>query len=78
MEDDLSENENDCNFGDDSSSTEGDVIRATVSKDGDSEEGDDDSGSESENIDNDIAPESVFIKTKSSRVTKNYNRVHFI
>ena len=39
MEDDLSENENDSNFGDDSSSSEDDVIRATVSNDGDNEEG---------------------------------------
>ena len=31
MEDDLSENENDSNFGDDSSSTEDDVILPTVS-----------------------------------------------
>ena len=31
MEDDLSENQNDGNFGNDSSCTEDDVIRATVS-----------------------------------------------
>ena len=78
MEDDLSENENDSNFGDDSSSAEDDMIRATVSNDGDSEEGDDDSGGEGENSDNDLAPESIFIKTKSDLVTTNYNRVHFI
>ena len=78
MEDDLSESENDSNFGDDSSSTEDDVIRATVSNDGDSEEGDDDSGGESENSDNELAPESIFIKTKSRRETTNYNRVRFI
>ena len=57
MEDDISENENDSTLGDDSSSTEDDVIRATVSNDGDSEEGDDDSGGESERSDNDLAPE---------------------
>ena len=54
-----------------------DVIRATVSNDGDSEEGDDGSGGESENSDNDLAPESIFIKTKSGHVTTNYNRVCF-
>ena len=76
--DDLSENESDNNFGDDSSSTEDDVICATVSNYGDSEEGDDDSGSESENSDNDLAPESIFVKTKRGRVTTNYNRVRSI
>ena len=70
MEDDLSENENDSNFGDDNSSTEDDMIRATVSYDGDSDEGDDDSGGESENSDNDLAHESIFIKTKSGHLTK--------
>ena len=78
MEDDLSDNENDSNFGDDSSSTEDDVIRATVSNDGEVEGGDDDSSGESENSDNKIAPESIFIKIKSGRVTTNYNRVHLI
>ena len=78
MEDDLSESENDSNFGDDSSSTEDDVIRATVSNNGDSEEGDDDSGRESENSNNHLAPESIFIKTKCGRMTTNYNRVRFI
>ena len=78
MEDDLLENENDRNLGDDSSSIEEDVIRATVSNDGDSKEGNDDSGGESENSDNDLAPESIFIKTKSSRVTTNCNRLYFI
>ena len=77
MEDDLSENENDSNFGDDSSSAE-DVIRATVSNNGESEEGNDGSGGESENSDNDLAPESIFIKTKSGHVTTNYIRVRFI
>ena len=57
---------------------EDDVIRAIVSNDGDSEEGDDNSGGESENSDNGLAPESIFIKTKSSLVTTNYNRVRFI
>ena len=38
MEDDLSENEDDSNFGDDNSSTEDDMIRATISNDGDSED----------------------------------------
>ena len=78
MEDDLSENENNSNFGDDSCSTEDDVIRATVSNDGDSDEGDDNSDGESDNSDNDLANESIFIKTKSGRVTTNYNRVRFI
>ena len=78
MEDDLSDNENDSNFGDDGSSTEDDVIRATVNNDGDSERGDDDSSGESETSDNDLAPESIFIKTKSDRVTTNYNRVRLI
>ena len=50
MEDDLSENENDSKFRDDSSSTVDDVSHATVSNDGDSEEGDDDCGGESENL----------------------------
>ena len=54
------------------------MIRATVSNDSDSEEGDDDSGGESENSDNELAPESIFIKTKSGRVTTNYNRFRFI
>ena len=44
MEDDLSENGNDSNFGDDSSSAEDDVICPTVSNDGDSEDEGDDSG----------------------------------
>ena len=78
MEDGLSENENDSNFVDDSSSTEDNTIRATVSKDGESEEGDGDSGCESENIDNDLAPESIFIKQNGGRVTTNYNRIRFI
>ena len=78
MEDDLSENENDSNFRDDSSITEDDVMRATVSNDGDSKEADDDSGGESENSDNDLAPESIFIKAKSGRVTTNHNIVCFI
>ena len=78
MEGDLSENKNDSNFEDDSTSTEGDVIRATVSNDGDSEEGDDDSGGESEKSDNELAPESIFIKAESGRVTTNYNRVRFV
>ena len=78
VENDLSENENDRNFGDDSSSTEDDVIGATVNKDGDSEEGDDDNGGECENSDNYLAPESIFIQTKSGRVTTNYDRVCFI
>ena len=78
VEDDLSENENHTNFGDDSSSAENDVICATVSNDGDSEEGDDGSGGKSENSDNDLAPKSIFIKTKSGSVTANYNTVHFI
>ena len=56
MEDDLSENENDSNFGVDSSSTEDDVIRATVSKDVNSKERADDIDSESENSDNELAP----------------------
>ena len=43
--------------------------RATVSNDGNSEEGDDDIGGESENSDNNLAPESIFIKAKSGRVT---------
>ena len=65
------------NLGNDSSSTENDVNRVTVSKYGDSEEGDNDSGGESENSDIDLAPESIFIKTKSGRVTTNYNRHRF-
>jgi len=68
----------DLNFEDDSSNTQDDLIHATVSKNGNSEEGDDDSGGESENGDNDLAPESIFIKTKSGWVTTNYNRVCFI
>ena len=64
-------------LGDDGNSTEDDVIHATVSNHGYSEEGDDDSSGESEDSD-DLAPESVFIKTKSGHVTTNYNRVHFI
>ena len=44
MEDNISENENDSNFGGESSSAEDDVNRATVSNGGDSEEGDDGSG----------------------------------
>ena len=78
MEDDLSENENYSIFRGDSSSTEDDVIRATVSNDSDSEAGYDDSGGESENSDNDLAPENIFIKTKSSHLTTSYNRVRFI
>ena len=74
----FQELKNDSNFGDDSSSTEDGKSRATVSNDGDSEEGDDDSGGESENSDNDHASESIYIKTKSIRVTIKYNRVHFI
>ena len=54
------------------------MIRATVSNDGDSKEGDDDSGGESEHSDNDLAPESIFVKTKHGRVTTNYNRVRSI
>ena len=54
------------------------MIRETVSNDGDSEEEDDDSGGESENSDNELAPESIFMKAKSGRVTTNYNRVRFI
>ena len=77
-EDDFSENENDSNFGHDSSSTEDDVICATVSNDSDSEDGYYDSGGKSENNDNGFAPESIFIKTKSGHMTTNYNRVHFI
>ena len=56
MEDDLSENENDSNFGVDSSSTEDAVIRATISKDCNSEERYGDIGGESENSDTDLAP----------------------
>ena len=77
MEDNLSENENDSNFGDDSSSTEDCVIRAAVSQDGGSEERDDDSGGESENSDNDLAPESIFMKTKCGLVTTNCKRLNF-
>jgi len=64
MEDDLSENENDSNFGGDSSSTEDDVICPTVSNDGDSE--DDDSGGDSENSDNNLAPEYLYKNKKWS------------
>ena len=78
LEDDLSENKNDSNFGDDSSSTEDDVIRATVSNDGDSEEGHYDSGGESENSDNELSSESIFIKTTSGRVTTNHNRARLL
>ena len=78
MEDDLAQNENDSNFGDDSSSTEDDVFHATVNNDGDIEEGDDDSGGESEKSDNGLAPESIFLETKRGLVSTNYNRVRFI
>ena len=57
---------------------EDDVICATVSNDGDSEEGHYDSGGESENSDNELSSESIFIKTISGRVTTNYNRARFI
>ena len=77
-EDDLSENEDDSNFGDDCSSTEYDVIRVTVSNDGDSEEVDYERDDKSENNDNDFAPESIFIKARSGRVIKNYNRICFM
>ena len=63
MENDVSENENDSNFVDGTSSTEDHLIRATVSNDDDSEEGDNDSGGESKNSDNDLAHDSVFMKT---------------
>jgi len=49
-----------------------------VSNDGESKEGDDGSGVESENRDNDLAPESIFLKTIGGRVTTNCNRLHFI
>ena len=66
MEDDLSENENDSNFEDDSSSTEDDLIRPTVSNDCDSEEGDDESGGEHEISDNDLASEYLYKNKKWS------------
>ena len=62
MENDLSEN--DSNFWDDRGSPKDDVICATVSNDGDCEEGDDDSSGESENSDNDLASQSFLMKTK--------------
>ena len=62
MKDDFSENENDSNFGGDSSSTEDDVICPSVSNDGDSE--DDDSGGDSENSDNNLAPEYLYKNKK--------------
>ena len=54
------------------------MIRATVSNDGDMEEGDYDIGGESENSDNDLTPERIFMKTNSGRVTTNCNRARFI
>ena len=54
------------------------MICATVSNNDDREEGDYDSGDESENSDNDLALESIFIKMRSGHVTINYNRVCFI
>ena len=77
MEDGLSENENDSNFGDDNSSTVDDMICATVSNNGDSEGGVHDGSGKSESSDYNLAPESIFIKTKSGRVITNYNRVCF-